>query len=280
MRLRLLVALLATLATGVAIAGASARGEHRFVVAPVLDGFQDANFVSLCRFSHTAPDDPIVFPNRAGLSHDHTFFGNTTTSAASTPTTLLAQRTTCDPTTDTAAYWAPTLSVDGKKVEALDAAFYYRRNTYAPVKAFPVGFMMIGGDAATFNPQSTNVVFWNCGLDTTGASQTAPNCGDKTLRLHVVFPECWDGTRVDSPDHKSHMAYASTGACPADHPVALPQLVIIIRYPVNGSGSVSLSSLNTQYSGHSDFVNAWNRPTLEHLVDYCLNALRPCGSKR
>jgi hypothetical protein len=280
MRRRLLLALVAVVATGVAIAGAGAVGQHRFVVAPALDGFQDANFVSLCRFSHTATDDPIVFPNRPGLSHDHSFFGNTTTSAASTPTTLLTQRTTCDPTTDTAAYWAPTLIVDGKKVEALDAAIYYRRNTYAPVKAFPAGFMMIGGDSSTFNPQNTNVVFWNCSLDDSNPTQGVQNCGDRSLRLHVIFPECWDGSRLDSPDHKSHMAYSTNGACPADHPVALPQVVIIIRYPVNGSGSVTLSSLNTQYSGHSDFVNAWDQPTLERLVAYCLNGLRPCGSKR
>src|SRR5437762_2267032 len=150
MKRRLLLGLAAVVATGVAIAGAGAVGQHHFVVAPALDGFQEANFVSLCRFSHRAQDDPIVFPNKPGLSHDHSFFGNTTTSAASTPATLVTKQTTCDPTTDNAAYWAPTLIADGKYTEAIDAAVYYRRNTYAPVKAFPAGFMMIGGDSGTF----------------------------------------------------------------------------------------------------------------------------------
>src|SRR5688500_16593378 len=47
-------------------------------------------FATLCRFSHEAPDDPIVFPGQAGKSHLHTFFGNRTTSAASTYESLRA----------------------------------------------------------------------------------------------------------------------------------------------------------------------------------------------
>src|SRR5215210_801771 len=46
-------------------------------------GREQGVFATLCRFSHQAPDDPIVFPGQAGKSHLHTFFGNTTTSAGS-----------------------------------------------------------------------------------------------------------------------------------------------------------------------------------------------------
>jgi hypothetical protein len=274
------LAVLASLLIVVAIAGASAVAGSKAPVAPTTPGFEDVNFVSLCRFSHTKPDDPIVFPGKAGLSHDHTFFGSITTDANSTPANLVGTQTTCDPTTDTAAYWAPSLYVNDEKVAALDAAIYYRRNTIAPVKPFPVGFMMIGGDStAAASPQSTNTVFWNCSIENVNPSQTVPNCGAAALRLHVIFPECWDGTRTDSPDHKQHMAYATNGACPADHPVAVPQVVIILRYPVSGSGAIRVASAG-QYSGHADFVNAWNQDQLTRLVNYCLNALRPCGSKR
>ena len=37
-------------------------------------------FVVECGFSHAAPDDPIVHPGHAGVSHLHTFFGSTVTS--------------------------------------------------------------------------------------------------------------------------------------------------------------------------------------------------------
>ena len=41
------------------------------------------NFIENCRFSHQAPDDPIVFPGKPGASHQHTFVGNRTTNAFS-----------------------------------------------------------------------------------------------------------------------------------------------------------------------------------------------------
>ena len=51
-----------------------------------LRALQGVNFISSCRTSHRAMDDPIVFPGYPGLSHDHTFVGNTTTNASSTLT--------------------------------------------------------------------------------------------------------------------------------------------------------------------------------------------------
>jgi hypothetical protein len=267
----------ALLITGVV--GVNAVAARKGEVAPTLAGFEDVNFVSLCRYSHRKPDDPIVFPGQPNLSHDHTFFGASATDAHSTPASLRGERTTCARTTDTAAYWAPTLVVEDKPVAALDAAVYYRRTTLARVKAFPANLVMIGGDAKATAPQSTNVVFWNCSLDASNASTAVPNCGANSLRLHVIFPECWNGNQLDSADHKSHMAYAARGVCPASHPVAVPQLVLIIRYPVGGAGRVEVASMG-QFSGHADFVNAWDQEALTRLVDYCLNALRPCGTKR
>jgi hypothetical protein len=277
-RWRVLLPLAATLAAATAVVGANAVGNRTHAVAPELGGFEDVNFVSLCRFSHRKPDDPIVFPGQPGMSHDHTFFGATTTDAGSTPASLLGQRSTCNRTADSAAYWAPTLVVNDKPVVALDAAAYYRRTTIDRVKPFPPNFVMIGGDAGARSGQSTSVVFWNCSLEALNVSIGIPDCGERSLRLHVIFPECWDGTRLDSPDHKSHVAYASSGVCPASHPVALPQLVLNIRYPVSGSGRVEVASAG-QFSGHADFVNAWDQAALTRLVDYCLNALRPCGTK-
>lgn len=47
---------------------------------------------------------------------------------------------------------------------------------------------------------------------------------------------CWDGVNLDSPDHKSHVAYPvggtfETGApCPSTHPVKIPQLFFEIMW--------------------------------------------------
>jgi hypothetical protein len=55
--------------------------------------------------------------------------------------------------------------------------------------------------------------------------------------------------------------------------------VQIYRYPANGTGKVEVASQG-QYSGHADFVNSWDQDALTYLVNYCLNAFRPCGPRR
>src|SRR4051812_30875697 len=120
MRVKLLAFASLAAAAAAAVVGMSAFGAHGEVpVAPTLAGFEDVNFVSLCRFSHRKSDDPIVFPQQPGFSHDHTFFGASATDAYSTPTSLRGERSTCNRAADTAAYWAPTLIVDNQPVAAL-----------------------------------------------------------------------------------------------------------------------------------------------------------------
>jgi hypothetical protein len=281
MRSRKTIALLAAIvvATPVAVSLAASPGD---VTSTDLRRLEPVDFLTVCRFSHRKPDDPIVFPGRPGLSHGHTFVGNESTDAFSTPSTLRKAATTCDRSEDTAAYWAPTLLVNDKPVTPVEATVYYRRRTLQRVRAFPQGLEMVAGDSHSMEPQSLRVTWWDCG-DHGGAapSSTVPTCppGPATsLRLHVRFPDCWDGRRLDSPDHKSHMAYSSRGRCDAVHAVAVPSLSITMQYPVAGGAGVELSSMG-QLSGHADFVNAWQQGELKRLVDYCLNALRICGSR-
>jgi hypothetical protein len=248
--------------------------------APNLGSLQGVNFVGSCAFSHMAMDDPIVSPGQPGASHDHSFVGNTTTNAFSTLRTLRAGSTTCKRAGETAAYWMPTVLLNGGMVTPQSATIYYRRKTLAPLKAFPPGFKLIAGDRQATAPQGMRITFWNCGAaSTVAASSTVPTCPNtrtESLRLHVNFPNCWDGRRLDSPDHKSHMAYSDRGTCPATHPVALPAISLIFRYAITGGPGVTLSS-GGQYSGHADFFNAWRQGTLASLVKGCLNALRHCG---
>jgi Domain of unknown function (DUF1996) len=247
--------------------------------APNLRALQGVNFVGSCTFSHMNMDDPIVSPGQPGASHEHSFVGNTTTDAFSTVRSLRAGATTCKRRGETAAYWMPTLMLNGQTVAPRGATIYYRRKTLAPVRALPVGFKMIAGDRHATSPQGTKITFWNCGAASTVPASTAvPTCPNTTaqgLRLHVNFPNCWDGQHLDSADHQSHMAYAVRGSCPASHPVALPAISVIFRYPITGGTRVTLSS-GGQYSAHADFFNAWRQGALRSLVNGCLNALRHC----
>jgi Domain of unknown function (DUF1996) len=238
------------------------------------------NFVENCRFSHEAPDDPIVFPGKPGASHQHTFVGNTTTNAFSHHGSLRSGGTTCMRQDDKAAYWVPALYQGTTPVLPQGATIYYRRGTTAEVSPFPNNLRMIAGDAAATSPQGMRVTFWSCGVVSgAGRSETVPTCPlsrGSFLRLHIRFPECWTGRSLDSADHKSHMAYATRGGCPSTHPVEVPQITQIYRYPTRGGEGFSLAS-GGQYSAHADFVNAWNPGALRKLVDDCLNALVHCG---
>ncbi len=91
------------------------------------------------------------------------------------------------------------------------------------------------------------------------------------------FPDCWDGKSLLSIS-QSHMTYSVNGRCPAANPVALPTLSLVFRYPVTStSEKVELAS-GGQYSGHADFVNAWDQRALASLVATCLNRYRHCGT--
>jgi len=248
--------------------------------APSRADLVGVNFVESCRFSHLAPDDPIVFPGRPGASHLHTFVGNRTTNASSTFGSLRSGGTTCQRPDDTAAYWVPALYRGAELVLPLGATIYYRRGTLAEVRPFPNGLRLVAGDATATSPQRMRVTFWSCGVaGGLRRSASVPACPDvrgSFLRLHIRFPECWDGRRLDSPDHRSHMAYAVRGACPSSHPVAVPQITQIYRYPTRGGEGFSLASGGI-YSAHADFFNAWQPGALRKLVDDCLNALVHCG---
>ena len=224
-----------------------------------------------CAFSHRNNDDPIIYPGRAGLSHNHTFFGNRTTNASSTPASLRGQATSCRLAADTAAYWAPTLFVNSRAVNPLGAIVYYIRRTSGPIQAFPAGLKVIAGDATATRAQGARITYWLCGrLASTSLASCPAGFRSDRVSLVVKFPNCWNGTSLDSANHKSHLAYSTDGAGPASHPVPVPALAIVVRYPTLGAGPIALSS-GGQFSGHADFVNAWDQDTLERLVARYLN---------
>jgi uncharacterized protein DUF1996 len=267
------------------------------------------NFYVNCKFSHTADDDPIVFPGQPGRSHPHTFFGNKSTDAGSTLASLRAAGTTCKPRADRAGYWVPTLFQNGREVQPAKGQFYYNLRGYDQMRSFPPGLKIVAGDSHAHHPQSTHIVYWDCGGNS--GARTAPSsivpssCGLVHMRfkakiqrcpscplvptvfeadiqthveLHVNFPDCWDGKRLDSPDHHSHMAYSGDYRCPASHPVKVPLIRLNIRYPITDGHGVVLAS-GGQLTGHADFFNAWDKGTFERLVDECFHD-RPCSDPR
>ena len=251
---------------------------------PAADAGSNAGWIVGCDFSHRSPDDPIVMPGMTGMSHSHDFFGNETTDANSTVSSLMGRSTTCSLGADTSAYWIPTLYQNGNPVQPLKAAIYYRNQlTSGTVRPFPVGLELIAGDSHATGPQSDDVAYYNChdGPDTHHAP-VPYDCGTHQIDAHIVFPQCWDGVHLDSADHKSHVVYATrshgTRSCPADHPVILPRLIIRISWPITNGNAVQLAS-GPAYTLHADFFNAWNAAAQQNLVTTCINAGVDCGKQ-
>lgn len=223
-------------------------------------------YVVGCGFSHINNDDPIVLPGKRGAAHSHTFVGNRSVDAATTPVSLLGGESSCGDVGDASAYWVPTLFAERQAVRPLFAVGYYVRRTSEPIRAFPAGLKMIAGDQNAKRPQPLSVVGWACGgVGAPPRSAVVPTCPpDRALHLRATFPNCWNGRDLDSPDHKRHMAYSVDGRCPRSHPVAMPTLVLIFMYPETERGRPMQAS--GRYGTHADFINGWDQAALEGLI--------------
>jgi Domain of unknown function (DUF1996) len=241
---------------------------------------QPGSFRVECPLVRQAHVDPIVAPGERS-HHLHDLFGNTSTTSESSYISMLSAETDCTATGDTAGYWSPVLvAPDGTTVRPERAIFYYRNRPagHAATTPFPRDLRMVAGGEGAF-PNA----YWTCAGEKDLARATRkdhiPDCGAHgQVKLHVVFPSCWDGERLDSPNHRSHVAYGlgedgrpdgtNPTRCPPSHPVEIPQLDYRVLYPVARGTGYRLS--NGEIVPHADFWNTWQQRQLESWVQRCL----------
>jgi hypothetical protein len=251
------------------------------------------NFRTVCDFSHMAFDDPIVYPGQPGRSHLHTFFGNTGTNGNSTVASIAnTGNSTCrGGILNRSSYWVPSVidTRTGTPIRPTTSNFYYKNGAINPalIQPVPLGLRMIAGDAKMDRPGGMHIMNCNGNYDQfEGNAIPACPTGAEVWQA-IDFPQCWDGVNLDSPDHKSHMAFPVRNACPASHPVALPAISFIIIYPVTASDAPSrwrLSSDNYStslpggYSFHADWFNGWRPDIKDQFTRNCINPSADCGS--
>jgi hypothetical protein len=247
-------------------------------------------FQANCSTNHDAPNDPIVFPGQAGASHMHSFMGSTTTNERTTTGSLFAGTTSCVTPQDKSGYWFPTLYNGTTVIHPTGPqVIYYKSGVYdyRTVRPFPKGLRFVVGSPSATQAQFQNnpgaVEGWECG-DLSKNWDFPANCvAGSQLNVRMQSPSCWDGVHLDSPDHKSHMAYPAVEGlrivCPADHPVALPMIEFKMAFPVSGDMSQVHLASGRGYSWHYDFFNAWDPTVQEALVRHCIDGGLQCNPR-
>ncbi|KAL6234308.1 hypothetical protein BDW75DRAFT_231244 [Aspergillus navahoensis] len=200
----------------------------------------------------TQVSDPIFSPGRESL-HTHVVTGGTAFQRTmGMQTARNAHETTCE------------------------AVYYLNRAcSYAPgARECPNGVYPLAP------PAGLRVVAGNPMLQTYNDSDIAQRaishmCIGKNgkLRSQVFFPSCWDGKNLDSPDHKSHLAYPAIGdynkgVCPESHPIAI--FSIFFEFIFNTEPFPDYQNLlyasgdRTGYGLHGDFINGWTDQVALH----------------
>jgi hypothetical protein len=242
-----------------------------------------------CPFSHSAMDDPILFPGQPGASHMHDFFGNETTNANSTQASMLVGETNCRIPSDTAGYWSPRASLGGETVKPLVMRIYYLGVRDVAVETIPQGLKFVGGKMDALSAADNPHVSWNCGANVSlkTPKMDAPyDCRpwaqyrfvDGVVGI-VDMPNCWNGVGLEPSD----VVYPVAGSCPPGFNHVLARVSQRIHFgvmnPLNPDGTVRLTlSSGPYYTLHADFWNTWQQPRLDQLVADCLVAHVGCGS--
>ena len=228
-------------------------------------------FVVSCQFSHRSSDDPIVHHGNPGASHEHDFFGNTSTNAASTARSLSRGSTTCNESADRAAYWLPTLKGGAWNT---NMRAYYSAGSVSPssILVYPRGLQLIAGPPMTTDVPRVEVVAFSCGrgVDDPGWTTTPSVCnGPTTARL--TFPQCWDGKHLNAP---GNAVSAVAGRCSSAYPVALPLLRLVVSTKARVEPSTFTTSAGAVNRLHADFFNAWEPAGIDRLIAVCIRGER------
>ncbi|EEP79094.1 conserved hypothetical protein [Uncinocarpus reesii 1704] len=260
--------------------------------------------------------DPIVDPGIPSM-HAHSIHGPNNFAMEVTSDDLLASEcTSCEVVQDKSAYWTPSLyfinpSGEAELVKQVGGMLVYYLPRGDNVQAFPRGFRMLAGDTYQRNftlptPDPPKAVWaekdktqFSLGQKAIGfnclnydnppePSLMRHNFPDRAfidskckdgIRMELVFPSCWNGKDIDSPDHMSHVAYpdlVDVGSCPNGFEKRLVTLMYETIWDTMAfkgqAGEFVLSNGDpTGYGYHGDFIEAWENDVLQRAIDTCTN---------
>ncbi|MDQ0835397.1 hypothetical protein QF032_007241 [Streptomyces achromogenes] len=258
-------------------------------------------------------DNVIVAPGVSnGAHHFHDYVGNQSNTAFASDDDLARAETSCVDQGDKSTYYWPVLRLQngaqeqdaqspgggvegnaGKIITPKDVTLTFVGNPRSKVTAMPRLLRIITGDAKAFVNGTANAnASWSCtGFEDRQLKDKYPLCpsGSDVVRT-FRFQSCWDGSNIDSANHRTHVAFAGAdGSCPAGFE-AVPQLVQRIVYDVDapslqdGGRTTPLfavdsfpEQLHKAVTDHGDFINVFDESLMREMVD-CINGGRQCGA--
>ena len=105
------------------------------------------------------------------------------------------------------------------------------------------------------------------------------------IALNTGAPNCWDGTRVRSPNHRDHVAYQVANKCPPSHPYHFIDIANLLEWDVDENlATWRLSSDDQMGMGvragstfHTDYMEAWSPAFTTQFYDNCIDLNYSCS---
>jgi hypothetical protein len=176
---------------------------------------------------------------------------------------------------DGSLYRVPALLSGGRPLDPDRGEMFYKSGVrdYPTIRPFPIGLRLLTPDLAAVRAAGANAS-WDCGGRTTELPASCPPGNNLILRLEA--PSCWDGQRLDSPDHAAHMTWPLLDRCPAGYPVAVPKLEVNVIYKLPPSPLSLRLTTGAGSTARVDYTARWQPAAQATLIANCLHRGRRC----
>jgi len=231
----------------------------------------------------------VVTPGRPGPPHhEHDYVGNLGVRSDSTVDSIVGSSTTCG-NGDASTYFWPVLRYGkpdakghgGPAQVPVEVNLTYFGNPRGSVLPMPFLLRAQVGDAyARTNGGKFARARWTCSDTLDRQTTKYPLCsGGANVTRIFDFPSCWDGVRLDSPDHRGQVVFAAEGGgCPVGT-FAVPRLRITMTYAVAAGARYRVDAFpeqgNDPTTDHGFLVNLMPEPLMTRVVT-CLNRGLAC----